>query len=306
VIILPRIARVKSNTAIYHIMARSISEVNLFKDDEDKKKYLYIVKDYQEIYNFKVYAYCLMDNHIHIIIDSNGADISKIMHCINFKYASYFNRKYRRHGHLFQDRFKSKIVHDERYLFSLTAYIHNNPSDLPRYENNIKNYYFSSFGVYIGSRKDFFDLVDYKFILSLLGENLIKSRKRYIKLVLKSKVLIEEVDSEFENEGTEYRSERKILIRDFKTEDITEYIAKIMNISKSNLYVKYNKKLVNSRALLVLLLRSLCNASCKEICCILGNITQSRVSKLCYIGKDLIFNNEKYKNIICEFIEYCS
>lgn len=246
-----------------------------------------------------------MDNHIDIIIDSNGADISKIMHCINFKYVSYFNRKYQRHGHLFQDRFKSKIVHDERYLFSLTAYIHNNPSDLPGYRNDIKNYYFSSFEVCIGSRKDFFNLVDYKFILSLLGENLIKSRKRYIKLVLKSKALIEEVDAEFENEATEYRSERKILIRDFKTEDITEYISKIMNISKSNLYVKYNKKLVNSRALLVFLLRSLCNASCKEICCILGNITQSRVSKLCYIVKDLIFNNEKYKNIICEFIENC-
>lgn len=303
---MPRIARIKSNTAIYHIMARSISEVNLFKDDEDKEKYLYILKDYQNIYNFKVYAYCLMDNHLHIVIDSNGADISKIMHCINFKYASYFNRKYDRHGHLFQDRFRSKIVHNERYLFSLTAYIHNNPSDLPGYENSIENYYFSSLGVYIGLKKDSLKLLDYKFVLCLLRENLRKSRNQYINWVLKSKFLIEEVEAEFKNEKTEYRSERKILIRDFKIDDIIDFIAKIMNINKFNLYMKYSKKLVNARALLVLLLRNLCNCSCKEICSVIGNITQSRVSKLCFIGKDLVISNDTYKNIISEFIEYCS
>ncbi|WDC83583.1 transposase [Caloramator sp. mosi_1] len=57
-----------------------------------------------------------MDNHAHFIIDANGADISKIMHFINYKYAMWFNKRYSRHGHLFQDRFKSKIVKDERYL----------------------------------------------------------------------------------------------------------------------------------------------------------------------------------------------
>lgn len=65
---------------------------------------------YQENYGFKVYGFCLMDNHAHFIIDVNGADISNIMHSINFKYAQVYNRKHKRHGHLFQDRFKSKIV----------------------------------------------------------------------------------------------------------------------------------------------------------------------------------------------------
>lgn len=303
---MPRIARIKSNTAIYHIMARSISEVNLFKDDDDKKKYLYIIKDNQSIYNFKVYAYCLMDNHLHIVIDSNGADISKIMHSINFRYASYFNRKYDRHGHLFQDRFKSKIVHDERYLLTLTAYIHNNPSDLPEYKNSIESYYFSSLGVYIGLRKDNFRLLDYKPVLCLLGDSFKKSRNCYISLVSKSKSISLIKEEEFENERTEYRSERKVLNRNFKTEDIIRYISEIMNINKFNLYLKYNKNLVNARALLVLLLRNLCNSSCKDICSILGNITQSRVSKLCYIGKDLVVSNDKYKNIISEFIQFCS
>lgn len=303
---MPRLARIKSSTAIYHIMARSISEVNLFKDDDDKKKYLYIVKDYQKIYNFKVYAYCLMDNHFHLIIDSNGSDISKIMHSINFKYASYFNKKHNRHGHLFQDRFKSKIVFNDRYLFTLAAYIHNNPSLLPGYENNIEKYPFSSLGAYVGLRKDFVDILDYKFIQVLFSRNPVKSNKQYINLVLKSKFLIAEEEAEFENESTEYRSERKILNRDFKADDIIEYIANTMNINKFNLHIKYSKKLVNARALLVLMLRNLCNSSCKDICGIIGDITQSRVSKLSDIGKDLITFNENYKNIIDEFIECCS
>ncbi|MFL0245766.1 transposase [Candidatus Clostridium stratigraminis] len=303
---MPRQARIKSNTAIYHIMARSISEIDLFKDDEDKKKYLYIIKDYQKIYSFKVYAYCLMDNHLHIIIDSNGADISKIMHSINFKYASYFNRKHNRHGHLFQDRFKSKIVFNERYLFTLTAYIHNNPSSLPGYENSIENYSFSSLGVYLKLRNDVFQIIDYRFIQNLFGLFFNKSEMKYIKLVLESTYLIAEEEAEFENEPTEYRSERRILNRDFMVEDIIEFVARYMNISKSNLHAKYNKNVVNARALLVLMLRNLCNSSCKDICGIIGNITQSRVSRLSFIGKDLVTFDKKYKNIVYDFIDNCS
>jgi putative transposase len=193
-----------------------------------------------------------------------------------------------------------------RYLFSLTAYIHNNPSDLPGFQINIENYLFSSLGVYLKLRKDYLEILDHNFILSLFGKSNINSKKQYINLVVESRFLIAENEAEFENEPTEYRSERKILIRDFKTDDIIDYIAKTMDINKINLFVKYNKSLVKARALLVLMLRNLCNSSCKEICSIIGNITQSRVSKLCDIGKDLIMYNDQYKNIIHEFIEKCS
>ena len=111
-----RKARLKSGDAIYHIMCKSISEVNLFRDSEDKEKYLSLTKKYKKLYNVKIYGYCLMDNHAHLLIDANGADISKVMHGINFSYAMYFNKKYEREGHLFKDRFKSKIVDNDRYL----------------------------------------------------------------------------------------------------------------------------------------------------------------------------------------------
>ena len=116
-------------------MCRSISEINLFKDDSDKRKYMALIKKYQRLFKFKVYGYCLMNNHVHLIIDANGSDISKVMHGINFSYAQYFNKRHKRHGHLFQDRFKSKIINNKRYLFAVSAYVHNNPTNIPEYNN---------------------------------------------------------------------------------------------------------------------------------------------------------------------------
>lgn len=307
---MPRLARQKQEGAIYHIMARSISEVQLFKDDEDKKKYMLLIKEYQEVYNFKVYAYCLMDNHLHLIIDSNGADISKIMQCINFKYARYFNNLHKRHGHLFQDRFKSKIITDDRYLIVLSAYIHNNPLDVAGYENSAEDYYYSSLGIYLGLRKDDFNVIDKNLLLSIFDKDKNKARERYMQLVIRTSTLppenISKKEVEFEDEKSEYRSERKVLIRDFNVQDIIKYVGDKFRIEKSLLYLKYKRNTIAARSILVLLLRNLCNASCKDICNILGNITSSRVSKLSSMGVDLVTTDERYKNVINEFMEcYC-
>ena len=141
-----RNARLKLADAIYHIMCKSISEVNLFRDCEDKEMYLSLIKKYKKLYNVKIYGYCLMDNHAHILADANGADISKVMHGINFSYARYFNKKYKREGHLFKDRFKSKIVDGERYLKTVSLYIHNNPTDISEFKDCPEKYAFSSLG----------------------------------------------------------------------------------------------------------------------------------------------------------------
>lgn len=122
---MPRCARVKSFNSVYYIMARSICDILLFRDDNDREKYINLIKKYQNMYGFIVYAYTLMDTHGHFIIDCAGADISKIIHSINRSYAQFFNIKYKRYDHLFQDRFKSKIVNDDTQLIALSASIHN-------------------------------------------------------------------------------------------------------------------------------------------------------------------------------------
>ena len=297
-----RKARLKAEDAIYHIMCKSISEVNLFNDDEDKEKYLFLVKKYKTLYKVKIYGYCLMTNHSHLLIDSNGADISRVMHGINFSYAMYFNKKYKREGHLFKDRFVSKIVNNERYLRTVSLYIHNNPTAISKFKDCPEEYAFSSLGIYIGKRRDPSNIVDYGFIISSFGNNLEAARNHYYSLVsgCTDEKLKEEF--EFENKKAAYNSERKLLVRNFKSEDIVEFIAEKMNISKFHLHAKYSRQLVDARALTVFLMRSLCNFKFSDISMVLGNITQARVSKLSTIGIELIGTDKRYENIIEEFI----
>jgi putative transposase len=300
---MPRLPRVKKSDAIYHIMIRSISEVPLFRENKDKEHYLSLMKGYKEAFGFKVYAYCLMDNHAHFIIDANGADISRIMHGLNFKYAHDFNKKYKRNGHLFQDRFKSKMVTSERYIISLSAYIHNNPLDIKKYKNCPEKYKFSSLGVYLGMRKDPFEILDEDFIMQLFGENVGVARKNYLKFVYMCSGMKEYKEVEFTNEKTHYKSERKVIARDYRPSDIMEFVSEETGISKIKLYLKNSRNTIEGRALAVLLMRSLCNFRCSDICRVLNNITQSRVSKLCSIGLKLIETEEKYRNIFEKFIE---
>lgn len=299
---MPRTERKKFDNAIYHVMVRSISEVKLFKDNKDKDEYLKQMKHYQKIYKFKVYGYCLMSNHGHFIIDSNGADISEIMHCLNFKYAITFNRIHKRHGHLFQDRFKSKIVDSDRYLIALSAYIHNNVLSIRGYENCPEKYKYSSLKAYLGVEKDKTGLLDEAFIMQRFSHNVKRAREKYAKLVYLCNDEKMKRELEFEDEKTEYRSERKIIVRNFKPEEILEFLSEETGINKAMVFIKNNKNAKIIRALAVLIMRSLCSVKHKDISEILGNITQSRVSKLCSMGVDIISNEEKYSGLIERFI----
>ncbi|MGH4138873.1 transposase [Clostridium sp.] len=298
-----RMNRIKPIDGIFHIICKSIKEVPLFKEAEDKEKFLLLIKKYKLSYDFKIYGYCLMDNHAHLMIAANGADISKVMHVINFCYATYFNKKYEREGHLFKDRFVSKVVDNPIYLKTLSLYMHNNPTAIVAYKDCPQNYFFSSLGIYLGNRRDPFNLVDYGFVMSFFGKNITSARKNYRNRIFKCNDEKFKDDIEFKDEKTDYRSGRKILIRNFKSNDIIEFIALKMNIPKIHFNIKYSRKLVHARALAVVLMRSLCNFKSSDISGVLGNITQSRISKLSSIGIDLIETNEKYENIIAEFIK---
>ncbi|MBZ9688352.1 transposase [Clostridium estertheticum] len=298
--------RLKAADAIFHIICKSISEVDLYRDSEDKEKYLSFVKKYKKLYNVKIYGYCLMDNHAHLLVDANGADISKVMHGINFSYAMYFNKKHEREGHLFKDRFKSKIVDNEQYLKTVSLYIHNNPTDIGEFKDCPEKYAFSSLGIYIGKRRDHFNIVDYGFVLGFFGDGLENARKNYYSLVFgcDDEKLKEEI--EFKDEKTEYRSGRNILFRNFTPEAIIEFISLKLKISKSLFNIKYSRKLLHAKALTIVLMKSLGNFKSIDISGVLGNITQARISKLTSIGIELIGTDEKYENIIGEFIKVCT
>ena len=99
---MPRCARKKGEYEMYHVMQRGNEKKSIFYDDEDRKRYLEILQKNQEKYESKIYAYCLMDNHVNLLIATNGSDISQVMKSINVSYVMYINRKHVRCGHLFQ------------------------------------------------------------------------------------------------------------------------------------------------------------------------------------------------------------
>jgi len=233
----------------------------------------------------------------------NGADISKFMHGINQSYAQYFNNRYDRHGHVFQDRFKSKVVGDNDYLFTVSAYIHNNPTDIEGYENCPEEYKYSTFSVYLGLKEDVYGIVNEEFIMSFLNQNVKKAREKYYKFVMKCDDEYMKMQHEFKNEKGEYRSERSVLVRDFKAEEVMDFIEKYTDVDEKMLKWKYKRKAKESRALCVFLIRYYCNFTYKEICGLIGRLTLSRVSELSNIGLQLIESNELYKNILEDFIK---
>lgn len=302
---MPRCARLKSFDSIYHIMVRSISDVPLFRCSLDKDKYLSLVKKYQDIFLFKVYAYCIMDTHAHMIIDGNGADISRIMQSINQCYAQYYNYVYKRHGHLFQDRFKSKIVKDDRGIITLSAYIHTNPDDIAVYRDKWEKYKYSSMGVYLGLRGDDFGIIDYGFILNYFGKDFICARKKYFEFVKHyNKQRPEEYeDGEFINERAEYRSERRILVRNAHSEDVIDFVSSYIKVDSSLIHIKYIRDAGDIKCLTAFIMRELCDMKQKDICKVIGNITQAHASKLCMQGFQLIKNKAEYKYIVKDFLD---
>ena len=127
VIILVRVQREISNSGIYHVMIRGINRQNIFEDDEDRFKFLEILKHYKNICKYELYSYCLMSNHIHILIKELDDTISEAIRRIGASYVLWYNKKYDRSGHLFQGRFKSESVNDDGYFIRVLRYIHQNP-----------------------------------------------------------------------------------------------------------------------------------------------------------------------------------
>jgi len=123
---MPRKLRVEI-CGYHHVYNRGVAKGNVFLDDFDKVKFLAILADICKEYKFNIHSFCLMDNHYHLLLENLKENLSDGMRQINSQYASYFNKRHNRVGHLWQDRFKSWYVFDEAYLLSLFKYIESNP-----------------------------------------------------------------------------------------------------------------------------------------------------------------------------------
>ena len=172
--------------AIYHIIQRAPGKDILFVEENDYLYFLHLLKEIQKEFSFSVYCFCLMPNHLHILMKINELNLSLGMKSLFTKYAIYFNTKYKRKGHVFYGNYRAFLCSDDRYLIAASVYIHLNP-----YKANLVNdpmdYKWSSISAYYSLPTRTF--LDYKYVLNILSNNIKKASLSYMDIVRQGKPL---------------------------------------------------------------------------------------------------------------------
>lgn len=174
---------------IYHVIARGNNKEYIFKENTDKGYFIKLLKESMAGMSFKIYGYVLMDNHYHVVLQVLDRKLQEIMHQINNKYSKYFNYKYTRVGHVFQGRYKSILVQDERYIISLIRYLHQNPIKAGMCKKT-KEYKWSSDVFYRTSNNNF---VSVDMMLDMLSKDRREAISRY------SEYMEEEEQTDYDN-----------------------------------------------------------------------------------------------------------
>lgn len=150
---MPRKPRKQSTTDYYHVMIRGINREYVFETEENKVKFLELIRVEEKEDLIEISAWCLMDNHIHLLIKASLPDMSKAIKIASLKYAAYYNKLNKRVGPVFGDRFKSQNVEDDIYMLQVIRYIHNNPVKA-KYVEKVEDYKWSSYSTFIDSGEE--------------------------------------------------------------------------------------------------------------------------------------------------------
>jgi REP element-mobilizing transposase RayT len=197
--------RIQYPGAVYHVTCRGNERRDIFRDDEDRITFLRFLSQSLNIYSVKLYAYVLMSNHFHLLVETRVANLAEFMRHFNITYTSYFNRCHRRVGHLYQGRYKSILVEKEAYLSTLSRYIHLNPIMMKSFRkislkekfNKLLDYPWSSISGYLNkSRQE--AMIDYTLVLADYGGDTKKGRNAY------RKQLILDIDESMDVKGEIY------------------------------------------------------------------------------------------------------
>lgn len=167
-----RVAREKSSTGIYHIMLRGINRQSIFEDEEDRERFITTINFFE---GYKIYAYCLMHNHAHILIQEVEDEIATVVRKICASYVFWYNSRYERCGHLFQERFKSEVVETDEYFLTVLRYVHQNPVKAG-ITKKVQDYKWSSYHKYINQSPT----IDTEFGLSLFSSDFGKALDLFV------------------------------------------------------------------------------------------------------------------------------
>lgn len=288
--------RIEYPGAYYHVINRGNAGESIFKSNRDYEKFLEYLATAADRFAIVIHSYCLMTNHYHLLVETPEANLSAAIQWLNVSYATYFNRKRNRHGHLFQGRFKAVLVEADEYLAQLSRYIHLNPVKAKMVVAP-QDYSWSSYAYFIGEREA------PEWLTTALLRQFSKQRKSAIKHY---RAFVEDIDADsVENPNkqsvagcvlgesafvlwvqetflSDDRDAREIpqlkkLQPLIPPEKIVATVAAIMG-SSPDAIVNKGKKRNQPREISIYLSRQLCTISCVELGCYFGEISGSAIS----------------------------
>lgn len=171
--------RLQFEGALYHLVVRANNRQPLFRDDRDRSRYLELLRRYRDRFRCRVYAYLLKSRDVHLLLETPRGNVSKVMQCLGTSYASYFNRRHRRRGTVFEGRYKSYLVDGHDYLPEITRTIHRTPGGSSLEKR--RDYLWSSYRIYLG--REVSDLVEVQAVLHWFGGGVKQQRGRYQEFV---------------------------------------------------------------------------------------------------------------------------
>ena len=205
---MPRPPRLLLPQSCYHIMTRGNNKNIVFKQNDDYRYYLNLVAKYRNELPFDLFHYCLMPNHIHMLIRTQKAhDFSLYMKKINLAYFHYYKRKYKWVGHFWQDRFKSQPVGKDEYFIQCGKYIEFNPVR-KELTANAQEYPYSSYRFYALGEKD--ALITEDMFYTSLGETQKDRQKTYRKMIIENLVTASYSNRAWGSKDQRYNETRKI------------------------------------------------------------------------------------------------
>jgi putative transposase len=181
---MPRQARLDAPGTLHHVMVRGIDGIAIFRDDQDRENFLSRIEHLVDTTGTRILAWVLMDNHIHLLLFSGPTGIAAFMRRLLTGYAIWFNRRYQRSGHLFQNRYKSIVCDEDIYLLELVRYIHLNPirAAIVKSVEELDSYRWSGHSVLVGKRDNAWQECEY--VLRQFSNKPKKTMRLYRQFVL--------------------------------------------------------------------------------------------------------------------------
>jgi putative transposase len=177
--------RLEFPNALYHVTARGDRQEDIYDDEEDRACYFEVLTEVIQRYRWCVHAYCLMDNHYHLLIETPDANLSKGMRQLNGVYTQRYNTKHRRVGHVFQGRYKAILIQKDSYLLELARYIVHNPVRA-RMVRSAKDWPWSSYRATAG-QADMPEWLDVDWLLSVFAKQRTVAIRRYKEFIADGK-----------------------------------------------------------------------------------------------------------------------